>query len=159
MRAGDFLTELADRAYRWALTKRSPGLDIYVFRSESDQLYQVTIKKLYSPPPSPGLAHLVVGFAFLHGETGNWSMERTGAGNALRVFATVRDIVSSYVTNEKPPASITFSAAIEDRGRVRFYQRIADSSGRWFPGYSLANKSSDDVEVTWTLKRQISDAG
>ena len=158
MRISTIIRELADQPYRYGQTKRTPQQDVYQFQTSGGSIYRVIITKTWTASsnisqPSQ-LSEIEVGFSHLDPERDQESVGITGTGDAYRVFATVRDILSQYIQSDTPPAHITFSGKSSEPSRVNLYQRIARTAQRWLPGYHKSQEEQDQDSYYFRLSRQ-----
>lgn len=82
--------------------------------------------------------------------TGNGSEQITGTGNSFTVFATVKDIISSFLKS-RDPESLSFSA--EEPSRAKLYSKLAKMIAKDFGG--VARSYDADVQGTgFTIRLQ-----
>jgi len=157
----DVVREVADQPYRWTQIRRSPMMDKYAWQASDGAQYNAQIAKTYQGqrdpkiiPPGAALKEIFVGFMRTDPKTGRSSIGITGTGDAFRVFATIRDIVLSYVNSQDPPEYVSFGGKAAEPSRIALYRRIAESAQRWLPGYSLVEQDRDEGEVYFRLQRR-----
>ena len=79
------------------------------------------------------------------------SYKKTGQGNELAVFATLKSIIAAFL-KEKNPEKIVFEADKEQSGsRANLYQRLFAKN---LPGYTIARDDSRDWYSKFTLTRK-----
>lgn len=134
------LDELLNSKYEWS------GL-----RHESGSLY--TTEFLDSEERL-----VVVNFSQWNGV---WSVEfdrdgshgMTGAGDAVKVFSTVLDIIKEF-TESVDPNFITFSAKSDEESRVKFYKRFAKKISSF--GYKdISGLSREEVKEKYGAKVEL----
>ena len=134
------LHELLNSKYEW------PGL-----RHESDSLY--TTEFLDSEERV-----VVVNFSKWNGVWSvefyrDGSFEMTGAGDAIKVFSTVLDIIKEF-TESVDPDFITFYAKSYEESRVKFYRRCAKKISSF--GYKdISDLSKKEVKEKYGAKVKL----
>lgn len=79
------------------------------------------------------------------------STEMTGTGNSVKVISTIVNIFTQFINKEKPQA-VQFTAKTQHRSRVLLYRRLAKIAARSL-GYTEKEINSDNVKITWYLKK------
>jgi len=78
----------------------------------------------------------------------------TGAGDAIKIFGTILDIIKEFIDSENPKF-ITFSSKLDEESRVKFYRRFAkkiESFG--YKDISDADLSKYDKQIQTIVQRK-----
>lgn len=81
--------------------------------------------------------------------------KKTGTGDAWRIYATVLEAARDFI-NEENPEMVVFSSEKEggdSDSRTRLYDRMIKRFANQM-GYVLADKQSDSMSTSYTLKRK-----
>jgi len=82
----------------------------------------------------------------------------TGKGDAFRIFATVgaivKDFLNRYKTRyKKYPETLSFDGKSDEPSRIKLYDTIAKSIGKFLPGYTFSGAQSSGDTKMYTFKR------
>lgn len=188
MRAKEFLTELANAPYPTHMTGVTPPgsstkTDFYMFTTDAGLDYDIAIQTYKDDFTNESGIRVDFRLASIDSDDERkWAgTEVEGTGDAMRVFATVRKQVLDSIKDfdrlgamafafMKPddpdrPAKprkikfIQFQAHSKFPSRVKLYNRVAQSAGKWFPGFVLAQGPFSITEhgepgIRWVLKKQ-----
>lgn len=81
----------------------------------------------------------------------------TGTGDAIRVFATVKNVLLKYLSKHSNVKFVTFSAKRDEESRVKLYNYIARQFQKWFPGFKEVRTQYLDDYVYFILSKQSID--
>lgn len=125
MRYAEILSEAFDTVvpYRWEDHSNEDMRLLQANFTIADGDFIVQFKKPYY---NPGLWE----FTFVR----NGELELSGTGSAQKVFATVIDIVRSFI-NDIGPRMITFAAKNDEPSRLKLYPKLLALLQREFPQY------------------------
>ena len=146
------INEAGDQPYPAIEIKRTSAGTQYQFKTDSGD---TTLISLVKEILHDGSIRIEVMFADQSGQ--EKSTEKTGKGDAFRIFATVSKVVNDYITKSKTPISeITFSGKTKDPSRIKLYDRIAQRLGQYVPGFKFKGAGEDGVEKVYYFDRTTS---
>lgn len=135
------VNELFAGGSQWEWIGQSRGLSKARFVVE-DQTYEVWFA---------GDDH-AVHIGFMLKRDGEYSMGKTGTGNAAKVLSTVVTIIKSFV-DDKQPSEFYFSASGDPTGsRARLYSRMANRLASMASGYVMTSYQQSG-ETHWSFNR------
>jgi len=137
-----FINEVGNKPARWKWTKSNASVYQAEFRIGDKGGYKMEIKFHSQDEEIPFWS---VHFEYIADIVGVGTYRDTGTGNSLQVFATVLDILKTFIAKEKPKA-ITFSGK---DGRQKIYARIL----KYIKGYEMYKEKIKGSEVGFTLMR------
>jgi hypothetical protein len=150
MKIEELLTEVADRPYRYMLTKKTPTSVQYMFMTDAGTMYLVdTAREVLSD----GTTRMEIAFADMSSrDTPN--IDVTGKGDAFRIFATVAAVTKEAISKSKTPISeLMFKGKTKDPTRIKLYDRIARSLPRFLPDFRSKGEGSDGVDKVYYFER------
>lgn len=118
------LSEVFDRPYPFSLSRSGARKRNYRFKTDAGLEYVVSIEL-------EDEAYWQVDFKQLGGPSGS-KVGITGSGDAIRVFATVIEIIRDWVGRENP-SLFYFSSVSNEPSRTRLYNTMINSLS--LPGY------------------------
>ena len=188
MRATEFITELANAPYSTHMTGVTPPgsstkTNFYRFTTDAGLDYDIAIQTYKDDFTSESGIRVDFQLASVDpNDERKWAgTEVEGTGDAMRVFATVRKqaldsikdfdrlgaMAFAFMKPDDPdrPAKprkikfIQFQAHSKFPSRIKLYNRVAQSAGKWFPGFVLAQGPFSITEhgepsIRWVLKKQ-----
>jgi hypothetical protein len=116
------LSELFTKPAKWTPKTEQINLAIYTFKTSDERLFYVNFEKSND------------GWQFdFYDET--YSFKMTNQGNAVEIFATVKDIALHFFKKYKPDTLVYFQAGLDEPSRIKLYDRAAKMIGPALPGY------------------------
>ena len=146
-RAPKKLDELANAPYPYMLWKRTMMGNSYLFQTDGGQEIVVSI---WPETLSDGTNRVEVMFA----DKKDFGLEKTGKGDAFRIFATVAQILKDYIAQAKFDVNeIYFTGKTKEPSRIKLYDKIARRLGQHIPGFEFHGAGDNDVEKGYFFKR------
>lgn len=145
----EIINEVADKPYRSMLTKKTDQGSQYMFVTDAGTRMLVSLSRELL---IDNRNRIEISFAeqTLNGPTIN----KTGKGDAFRVFATVAAIVKEYVAKSQAQIDeLTFTGKTKDPSRIKLYDRIARSLPKVIPEFNLKGSGSDGVDKVYYFER------
>ena len=146
MKLTNILLEVFDKPYSWNQIKNDSDWKRYTFKTESDVIYAVRIEE--------GV-HGVWDISFV-AQVGNKStIYRTNTGDSVRVFATVMDILKSFLKTTYVKKIIFTADTTDGSSRSRLYTALVNryASEAGFDVDSIRT-AGDDIIYTLSNKKK-----
>jgi len=142
------LNELFDKPYRWKKESGTffDGGFFYSFRSADGGKFDVEFDTLYKDDTEYNLQFT---------KDGNY--RATGEGDALKVFATILDIIKDF-SKKADFETLSFEASKgvggkDSKGRVRLYKTMVQRFAKKF-GFTAKVDDSDPKTTLFTLRKE-----
>jgi len=134
------VNEVADNPYPYRPNIKTPSKRIYRFETDDGLLYRVQVFNRQSADNIGEITNdLEIHFDQTDKETGQPNSSITGTGDALRVFATVADILQKEVAQQNPTGLIITSKA-DDPSRVKLYRTLARRATKVMPQFEITGE-------------------
>ena len=143
------INEMVDQPYRYMLTKQTTEGRQYLFTTDSGTkiIVSLALEKL-----SNGNTRVEVAFAE-HSPEGN-NIKATGKGDAFKIFSTVASIVKEFLNKTKLPIEqLTFTSDSTEPSRVKLYNHISKSLGKFIHGFKLLGSGSNGVDTVYYFEK------
>ena len=141
------LNELANEPYRYMLWKRTMMGNSYLFQTDSGQEIVVS---MVPETLADGTHRVEVMFA----DKATFGLEKTGKGDAFRIFATVAQILKDYIKEAKfEVGEIYFTGKTKEPSRIKLYDKIARRLGQHIPGFEFYGAGDNSVEKGYIFKK------
>lgn len=128
------ISEVGDQPYEAGQRWRSNGGGEYTKSTTLPDGRQLEIVVEYEKP------YALVNFYI------DSAQQKTGKGDAYKIFATVGKEVNDFVGKYKPDI-LAFTASMAEESRVKLYDRFADRMVKSLPNFSNYTNISDDEEL------------
>lgn len=146
-RAPKKLDELANDPYPYMLWKRTMMGNSYLFQTDGGQEIVVSI---VPETLSDGTNRVEVMFA----DKKDFGLEKTGKGDAFRIFATVAQILKDYIAQAKfEVGEIYFTGKTNEPSRIKLYDKIARRLGHYLQGFEFTGSGDNSVEKGYFFKK------
>lgn len=150
MRIDELLTEVTDQPYRYMLAKRTDAGNQYIFMTEAGTKMVVAIS---TEQLSDGTTRIEVGFGEQTPE--GMTLAVTGKGDAFRIFATVAAITKEFLrTTKRDVSQLIFQGKATDPSRIKLYDRIARSLGKFLPGWTFKGEGTSGHHKVYMFDRE-----
>lgn len=153
------LNELFESPYPFSEKMRGPrGEDVYTFSPTGNPQEFPKYRVYFVVDNYEG--ELDIRFDYQANPEAKPTMDLTGSGNASRVMATVMTIAKQYLDEllnvlkdsndfDLQYAKITFSAKLSEKGRVKFYDTLANLLLRFL------NQKEETKHIQWSLESVV----
>lgn len=144
MKLTNILLETFDQPYSWVSTVDKPHIKMYEFTTSDGIRYEV-----YIGIDEPQTWEV----AFTANVNKRIKQDKTGTGDSIRVFATVMDIVKSFVKTTYVKMVSFKASKLEGTGRSKLYTALVN---RYAPqlGFDVVSIKSGTENVIYTLKNK-----
>jgi len=143
----DVINELANEPYRYMLWKRTMMGNSYLFQTDGGQEIVVS---MVPETLADGTHRVEVMFA----DKATFGLEKTGKGDAFRIFATVAQILKDYIKEAKfEVGEIYFTGKTKEPSRIKLYDKIARRLGQHIPGFEFYGAGDNSVEKGYIFKK------
>jgi len=105
----------------------------FKFKTDSGTQYVINLSMMKSP--TNGRTGVEVIF-YDANENDNDNIGITNKGDAVKVFSTVKAVLTKFLSEHPKASVVAFSAKTDEPSRVKLYQTFANQFTRWFPAFS-----------------------
>lgn len=137
------LNELANKPYTYTnVAGNAHQLAKFEFTTDIGIKYRVLIVPGYDEKGKQSDSLISVEFSAYRPTENNptkTTLFATGTGDAFRVFATVANILKSYLNSNPQITGFHFSSDNDEPSRVKLYSAMAKMMPKFIPGWKLAN--------------------
>jgi hypothetical protein len=151
MRAREIVVELLDSPTKWVKVTNNPFEKVYVW-SIGDLKYELVAEETSS---SHQYDFWEITFVLENPQPGqDFTLDATGTGNELGVFATVVNIIMTDFIPDVEPSIVYFSAEKQEHekstGRVKLYTRLVN---KFLPHNYSVNVHNNPDDVSFEIKK------
>ena len=144
------LDEVSDQPYHFIATNQSSDDIEYEFMTDDRRVIEVGVD-------FQNKKNALIAFVDSTNPN-NADIGVTGKGDAFRIFATVgaivKDFLNRYKTRYKTyPETLSFDGKSDEPSRIKLYDTIAKSIGKFLPDYKFSGSQSDGDTKMYTFKR------
>lgn len=108
----------------------------FKFKTDSGTQYVINLSMMKSP--KNGRTGVEVVF-YDDNEDDDNKIGITNKGDAVKVFSTVKAVLTKFLSEHPQASVVAFSAKTDEPSRVKLYQTFANQFTRWFPKFSEQN--------------------